>query len=80
MGKSEAPQLYAVEPPIEIELSAEEALYLENMDLQGRVLELESENHKLRRTILELRQEAFEDDLKRRIGVDPAAVLNFDLG
>ena len=80
MGKSEAPQLYAVEPPIEIELSAEEALYLENMDLQGRVLELESENHKLRRTILELRQEAFEDHLKRRIGVDPAAVLNFDLG
>ena len=80
MGKSEAPQLYAVEPPIEIELSAEEALYLENMDLQGRVLELEAENHELRQTVLELRQEAFEDHLKRRLGVDPAAVLSLDLG
>lgn len=74
MGR-EPTQFHVVEPPIEIELTAEEALYLENLNLERRVSQLEAEIQVLRRANMEIRREAFLEHLKRKLGVE----LAFDL-
>ena len=76
---SEPNQCHVVEPPIEIELTAEEALYLENLDLERRVSQLEAEIQVLRRTNIEIRREAFFEHLKQKLDADLGGELVFDL-
>lgn len=71
--------MYIVEPPIEIELTTEEVLYYKTLDLERRLLELEDENQALRRTMLQTRQEAFLDHLRRELGADLGGELILDL-
>ena len=78
MGR-EPNQIHVAEPPIEIELTPEEALYLENLDLERRIAQLEAEIQVLHRENMEIRREAFLDHLKRKVDADLGGELVFDL-
>ena len=77
MGR-EPTSFHVAEPQVEIELTAEEALYLETLDLERRVLRLEAENQVLRRANMEMRRETFVEHLRRKLDADLGGELILD--